>query len=289
MSVPHLDSPAVCRYPYPLPIPNRSLRSSDRFVTPPRYVVPMSTERTNTENLFAAQGLEATEIFSGDATAARIARRVTRARRLNSQTLPALLPTLDPVAETARDGGSARAIGRRRWPTPRALSWWSPGRGPGRPSSSSAVPSISYEATSLRPTRSSCSPSARGRRRVGPPHRRRPGSVPPGVAASTFHSFSYRLLETYAPAALGWSDMPTLLTGPEQVALVGELLRSEDPATGRRRCAASSAPGPLPKRSPISCSAPASSSSMRLHSPRGAPPTRTGRHSPRSTRSTGTN
>ncbi len=29
----------------------------------------MSTERTNTENLLAAQGLEATEIFSGDASA----------------------------------------------------------------------------------------------------------------------------------------------------------------------------------------------------------------------------
>ena len=51
----------------------------------------------------------------------------------------------------------------------------------------------------------------------------------PGAAASTFHSFSYRLLETYAPTALGWSDMPSLLTGPEQVALVGELLRSESP------------------------------------------------------------
>jgi superfamily I DNA/RNA helicase len=49
----------------------------------------------------------------------------------------------------------------------------------------------------------------------------------PGVAASTFHSFSLRLLETHPPAALGWSDIPSLLTGPEQVALVGELLSTE--------------------------------------------------------------
>ena len=51
----------------------------------------------------------------------------------------------------------------------------------------------------------------------------------PGVAASTFHSFGYRLLETHAGRALGWSEMPSLLTGPEQVALVGELLREERP------------------------------------------------------------
>jgi superfamily I DNA/RNA helicase len=49
----------------------------------------------------------------------------------------------------------------------------------------------------------------------------------PGVAASTFHSFGYRLLEKHAPAALGWTDMPSLLTGPEQVALVGELSSKE--------------------------------------------------------------
>jgi superfamily I DNA/RNA helicase len=49
----------------------------------------------------------------------------------------------------------------------------------------------------------------------------------PGVAASTFHSFGYRLLEKHAPTALGWTDMPSLLTGPEQVALVGELLSKE--------------------------------------------------------------
>ncbi len=109
----------------------------------------------------------------------------------------------------------------------------------------------------------------------------------PGVAASTFHSFSYRLLETYAPTALGWSDMPSLLTGPEQVALVGELLRSESPEDWPPRCAASSTPGPSPKRSPTSCSGPESSSWTKRRSPRGAPPTRTGRHSPRSTSGTG--
>ena len=48
-----------------------------------------------------------------------------------------------------------------------------------------------------------------------------------GVAASTFHSFAYRLLETYASDVLGWEVMPSLLTGPEQVALVAELLTSE--------------------------------------------------------------
>ncbi|NQV08101.1 ATP-dependent helicase [bacterium] len=49
------------------------------------------------------------------------------------------------------------------------------------------------------------------------------------VAASTFHSFAYRLLEAHAGRFLGWPDMPTLLTGPEQVALVESLLREEDP------------------------------------------------------------
>ncbi len=49
------------------------------------------------------------------------------------------------------------------------------------------------------------------------------------VPASTFHSLAHRLLEVEAPAALGWGRMPTLLTGPEHVALVGELLAGEDP------------------------------------------------------------
>ncbi len=48
-----------------------------------------------------------------------------------------------------------------------------------------------------------------------------------GVAASTFHSLAYRVLETHAVEVLGWEVMPSLLTGPEQVALVEELLKSE--------------------------------------------------------------
>ncbi len=50
------------------------------------------------------------------------------------------------------------------------------------------------------------------------------------VPASTFHSLAHRLLEAEAGPALGWAAMPTLLTGPEHVALVGELLAAEDPA-----------------------------------------------------------
>lgn len=51
------------------------------------------------------------------------------------------------------------------------------------------------------------------------------------VPVSTFHSLAFRLLETYSQQALGRAEMPTLLTGPEQVALVRALLSSEDPAT----------------------------------------------------------
>ena len=50
-----------------------------------------------------------------------------------------------------------------------------------------------------------------------------------GLGASTFHSFAYRLLELYAPNALGWTTMPTILTGPEQVELISQLLAT-DPA-----------------------------------------------------------
>ena len=46
---------------------------------------------------------------------------------------------------------------------------------------------------------------------------------------ATFHSFAYRLLETFAGREPP-SEPPTLLTGPEQVALVGELLKTEDPS-----------------------------------------------------------
>ena len=51
-----------------------------------------------------------------------------------------------------------------------------------------------------------------------------------GLSVSTFHSFAYRLLEAHAPATFGWTSMPTLLTGPEHVSVVGELLATEDPA-----------------------------------------------------------
>jgi len=48
--------------------------------------------------------------------------------------------------------------------------------------------------------------------------------------ASTFHSFSFRLLETYAADALAWEQMPTLLTSLEYVLRVRSLLEAEDPA-----------------------------------------------------------
>ena len=51
-----------------------------------------------------------------------------------------------------------------------------------------------------------------------------------GLNVSTFHSFAHRLLERYAPGALGWKTMPSILTGPEQVELVSRLLASEQPA-----------------------------------------------------------
>ncbi|HUO45497.1 MAG TPA: ATP-dependent DNA helicase [Acidimicrobiia bacterium] len=50
------------------------------------------------------------------------------------------------------------------------------------------------------------------------------------VPAATFHSFASRLLERHGSLAPGWSRNPSLLTGPEQIALVGELLNEEDPA-----------------------------------------------------------
>jgi superfamily I DNA/RNA helicase/RecB family exonuclease len=46
------------------------------------------------------------------------------------------------------------------------------------------------------------------------------------VAASTVHSFAYRLLEAHRPGG-----PPALLTGPEQLALVSRLLHEEDPRT----------------------------------------------------------
>jgi superfamily I DNA/RNA helicase/RecB family exonuclease len=45
-----------------------------------------------------------------------------------------------------------------------------------------------------------------------------------GLDVSTFHSFAHRLLESHGDGGLG-----TLLTGPEQIRIVSELLSSEDP------------------------------------------------------------
>lgn len=65
-------------------------------------------------------------------------------------------------------------------------------------------------------------------RRAAADVRARVGTSVPGslnrVAASTFHSFAHRLLEAHR------GSVPALLTGPEQVALVGDLLSDEDPS-----------------------------------------------------------
>lgn len=50
-----------------------------------------------------------------------------------------------------------------------------------------------------------------------------------GVDIATFHSFAARLLELYFDL-VGWDRPPQILTGPEQVALVTDLLAAEDPA-----------------------------------------------------------
>ncbi|MDH5373725.1 MAG: ATP-dependent helicase, partial [Acidimicrobiia bacterium] len=42
-------------------------------------------------------------------------------------------------------------------------------------------------------------------------------------------SLAFRLLERHGRERFGWAEMPSLLTGPEQVGLVSELLASEDP------------------------------------------------------------
>jgi superfamily I DNA/RNA helicase/RecB family exonuclease len=55
--------------------------------------------------------------------------------------------------------------------------------------------------------------------------------------AATFHSFAHRLLETHGSRSHGWTQVPALLTGPEQVALVAQLLGYEEPE-----------PWPLPYR-----------------------------------------
>ena len=48
-----------------------------------------------------------------------------------------------------------------------------------------------------------------------------------GVGASTFHSFAQRVLEMHAAEAIGWTGLPSILTGPEQVDLVSQLLTTE--------------------------------------------------------------
>ncbi len=50
-----------------------------------------------------------------------------------------------------------------------------------------------------------------------------------GVPSSTFHSFCSRILEVHGEKAFGWSAHPAILTGPEQIDLVGELLAGEQP------------------------------------------------------------
>lgn len=52
----------------------------------------------------------------------------------------------------------------------------------------------------------------------------------PVPTIATFHSFARRLLETHGPSAGLPGTIPTLLTGPEQAALVRELLANENPA-----------------------------------------------------------
>ena len=49
------------------------------------------------------------------------------------------------------------------------------------------------------------------------------------IPASTFHSLAMRILEAHGPVG-GWNATPTLLTGPEHIELVAELLAAEDPA-----------------------------------------------------------
>ncbi len=49
------------------------------------------------------------------------------------------------------------------------------------------------------------------------------------VGAGTFHSFAQRMLEAHAAETIGWKELPSILTGPEQVGLVSELLRTDPP------------------------------------------------------------
>jgi superfamily I DNA/RNA helicase/RecB family exonuclease len=49
------------------------------------------------------------------------------------------------------------------------------------------------------------------------------------IPAATFHSFALRVVEAHADRLPGWTTVPSLLTGPEQIALVERLLAAEDP------------------------------------------------------------
>ena len=49
------------------------------------------------------------------------------------------------------------------------------------------------------------------------------------VGATTFHSFAQRVLEMHAAETIGWTELPSILTGPEQVDLVSELLVTDPP------------------------------------------------------------
>jgi superfamily I DNA/RNA helicase len=71
-----------------------------------------------------------------------------------------------------------------------------------------------------------------GRRGVADLRRRILGGLHRSVShldIATFHSFAGRVMEVEA-SRRGWSAPPEVLTGPEQVALVQELLAAEDPA-----------------------------------------------------------
>ena len=131
--------------------------------------------------------------------------------------LPGLLPTLDPVAETAREW----RVGPSDWPQAVAdvegpqLVVAGPGTGKTEFLVQRALHLIGSGLASpsqvLLLTFSRRAAAELGRRIAEGLARSHQG-----VAASTFHSFSRRLLETHAPAALGWSDMPSLLPDPSK-------------------------------------------------------------------------
>jgi superfamily I DNA/RNA helicase/RecB family exonuclease len=50
-----------------------------------------------------------------------------------------------------------------------------------------------------------------------------------GITTSTFHSLAMRIIEAHGSAG-DWRTVPSLLTGPEHIELVGEVLASEDPS-----------------------------------------------------------